>query len=157
MLNKQSQLILYSNNTIIQFFRYSIVGGIASVIDISVFTLLAVTFDFDHLVSNSAAFLCGLIINYLLCKKWVFSNSHSTNYIDFFPFAAIGIVGILISNLILYFLIDIEILAKILFFASEDLIILVAKLTAVFIVLFWNFIARKKIVFSKKLFKVYDK
>lgn len=137
-----------SENSIIQFLRYSIVGGIAALIDIALFYIFANILLFNHLSANTTSFTAGLLVNYCLSRNWVF-NSHSRRFLrDFLLFAVIGVVGLLLSNLILFLLIDAGLLSRILRFWSSNSIKLAAKLTAVFIVLFWNFIARKKLVFS---------
>lgn len=138
---------LESNSFIVQFFRYAIVGGISAVVDISLFTLLANAFGMNHLAANTLSFIAGLLINYLLSRKWVFNKLTLDFGRDFLLFAIIGVMGLLLSNLILYILIDRRAMYSLLYFLSDGFIKTSSKIAATFIVLFWNFIARKKIVF----------
>lgn len=140
---------IYSNNsTLVQLLRYVIVGGFASAADISIFYIAAASFGLNHIIANTLSFLAGLLINYILSTVWVFGQSSYSKFKGFFLFCIIGILGLMISNLILYMLIDYRILYHILPILGEDFVKLMAKLCAVVIVLLWNFTARKKLVFN---------
>jgi putative flippase GtrA len=149
-VNQWLKKILFSANTnpFVQFFRYLIVGGAASVVDIGVFYFCASFLGINHLVANTLSFTLGLLINYFLSRQWVFNNKNHHLMKDFSLFALIGAFGLLLSELILFILIDLKVLQH--FFSTMDthLLKLVAKVCAVFIVLFWNYIARKKMVFK---------
>lgn len=140
--------VKHNNNLINQFLRYSVVGGIASVIDISLFSFMANSLDFNHLIANTISFIFGLLSNYLLCTLWVFKKKNSFAA-DFALFSIIGIIGLILSDFILFLLIDLGIIHRLILFLNTDQLKIVAKGIAVFIVLFWNFIARKKLVFNK--------
>jgi len=133
-----------------QFLRYAVVGGIASVADVSLYYVAAGIFDANHLLANTLSFSVGLLVNYFLSREWVFNYSRHRFGRDFVLFAVIGVIGLGISSLILFLLVDMGILSGLLYFAGDDFIKLAAKLIAVLTVLFWNFFARKKIVFQKE-------
>ena len=136
----------------IQFARYAIVGGISTVADISVFALFANTFGINYIISNTLSFVAGLFTNYYLSRSWVFNSSGGGFRKDFLPFTVIGVVGLVISNLLLFVFIDLNLINTLIsqFTNYNDLhtIRILAKSITVFIVLFWNFAARKKIVFN---------
>ena len=131
----------------IQFFRYALVGGLASIVDISIYNFLTNVTNMHPIASNSISFIFGLLINYYMSRKWVFNQQAYNFKKDFSLFAIIGVIGLILSNFILFVLLDTKLLYNILFFIGEDLVKLFAKLITVVIVLFWNFIARKKLVF----------
>jgi putative flippase GtrA len=133
----------------IQFFRYALVGGAASVADIAIYSYLTGSVMLHPILSNTVSFITGLLINYFMSRKWVFNQQTHNFRKDFSLFAVIGLIGLLLSNLILYILLDIGVLYNILFFLGDNFIKLAAKLVAVIIVLFWNFAARKRFVFSR--------
>lgn len=130
-----------------QFMRYAVVGGIASVADVSLFYLSTGVLKVNHLLANTLSFTAGLLVNYFLSREWVFKYTQHSFARDFTLFAVIGAMGLGLSNLILYMLIDQGALNGLLRFMGNDIVKLTAKLIAVFVVLFWNFIARKAIVF----------
>lgn len=143
--------IVRNDNALVQFLRYAIVGGAATVVDVAVYTLLSNRFHINPIQSNTVSFTFGLLVNYFMSRSWVFQRQNHNFAKDFLLFAIIGVLGLLLSNLILYLLINKNILSLILrtvYQGSDEFIKFTAKLIAVFIVLFWNFIARKKIVFN---------
>lgn len=126
-------------NTWIQLFRYAIVGGCAFVVDYGSLWLLTEVFHLHYLVSAVIAFILGLTCNYLLSTSWVFGDHRMSNrWAEFSVFAIIGVVGLGLNELIMYL-------------GCEKLHLhyMVAKLISTAIVFFWNFFARKFILFNK--------
>jgi putative flippase GtrA len=143
------KLFVQQNESVLsQFLRYLIVGGISAFIDIFIFTLGVNVLGINHIISNSISFVFGLVANYLLSRKWVFNQKVHNPGRDFFLFSVIGLIGLILSNILIYILIDLRVLYYLLASTSDNLIKPFAKLIVINIVLFWNFIARKKIVFS---------
>lgn len=130
-----------------QFIRYLLVGGLASAADVSLFYIFTGIFGANHILSNTVSFTIGLLINYFLSREWVFGHSGHRVGRDFLIFSVIGVIGLCLSNLILYILLDCRILFLLLGFAGKNIVLFAAKLAAVLTVLFWNFSARKKFVF----------
>lgn len=135
-----------SENIFVQFFRYAIVGGIASLVDVSVFYLITNVIGKDHIFANTLSFVMGLLVNYFMSRSWVFNKKENNFIRDFTMFAIVGLLGLLLSNFILYVLINRGLINRILGFLNEEMKKLISKLIAVFIVLFWNFIGRKIVV-----------
>lgn len=141
-------LVDKNSGIIVQFLRYALVGSVASVVDISLFHLAANLVGVNHIAANTLSFVFGLQVNYFLSRQWVFNKARHSFGRDFALFALIGIIGLLLSNLILYVLVDMNILHRILGFMDNESVKLAAKLAAVIIVLLWNFTARRRIVFG---------
>jgi len=126
-----------------EFGRYLIVGGLAFVADFSSLFLLTEKAGLHYLWSATAAFLIGTMINYLLSTRWVFSVRKVNNWLDEFAlFAAIGVAGVLLNGGIIAFLVEVASISY-----------LIAKLVATGLVLFFNFGARKWLLFSNFSFK----
>jgi len=126
-------------NLWIQLFRYAIVGGCAFVVDYGSLWLLTEVFHLHYLVSACIAFILGLVCNYVLSTSWVFGDRRMKNrWAEFSVFAIIGVVGLGLNELIMYV-------------GCEKLHLhyMVAKLVSTAIVFFWNFFARKFILFNK--------
>ena len=125
-------------STWIQLFRYAIVGGCAFVVDYGSLWLLTEVFHLHYLVSAVIAFILGLACNYLLSTSWVFGDRRMNNrWAEFTVFAIIGVVGLGLNEVIMYI-------------GCEKLHLhyMVAKLISTAIVFFWNFFARKFILFN---------
>lgn len=126
-----------SNRLYIQFIRYLFAGSIAYVFDFLLLLSITEILTIHYLVSAAIAFLIGLTINYALCITWVFaSRSFSSNSLEFGIFSLIGIIGLLINEVFIWFLTDI--------FAFHYLL---SKLCATVFVLIWNFSARRYVLF----------
>ena len=126
-----------TNKTRIQLLRYLFVGGAAFIVDFISLYILTDFFGIYYLISAAIAFSLGLLVNYFLSVSWVFNQRKlkNRNY-EFGVFAIIGIVGLGLNEVIIWF------------FTQELLIYyLLSKIFAAVIILFWNFFARKYVLF----------
>lgn len=97
-----------TNNTWIQLFRYTFVGGFAFIFDFGSLYILTEYFNIYYLVSAAIAFLFGLTINYFLSVIWIFKKrSIKSKYVEFVVFALIGIVGLALNEFIIWFFTEI--------------------------------------------------
>lgn len=127
-----------SDAPFIQFIRYGFVGGVAFLADFSTLMLLTHYSAINTIVANSIAFSLGLTINYLLSTYWVFSvHAKQSKITEFLLFAIIGLIGLGLNDLVLYALIT-----------PLALNLPIAKIGATMVVFFWNFFARKLLLFS---------
>ena len=118
---------------LIQIFKFTIVGGIATVID---FVFLYIFREFCHfpvLVSNTLSFCISVIYNYIASVKWVFDvNKEKDAKKQFIIFIIFSVLGLLLNNLIMW--ITVEFLS---------IYYLLAKIIATAIVMVFNFVTRK--------------
>jgi putative flippase GtrA len=112
-----------------------------------VFSLAAGALGVNHILANTLSFTAGLAVNYLLSASWVFRTETNNKARDFAVFSVIGIIGLGLTNLLLYLFIDLGIMLRIFYFLREDMILMLSKMITVAIVLVWNFSARKKFLF----------
>jgi len=127
-----------TNSTVVQLFRYTFVGGVAFLFDFGTLYVLTEYFHIYYLVSAGFAFIIGLTINYFLSIKWVFSIRVMKNRTtEFLLFSSIGLVGIGFNELLLWILTDIFLIHY-----------LLSKIITTIFVYFWNFFARKVILFK---------
>ena len=131
-------LVEKSDSTLVQLLRYGFVGGCAYAVDFGALFFFTEYLHVHYLVSAALGFLLGLITNYLLSIFWVFNTrSVSDRRMEFFIFSVIGLVGLGLNELFIWF-----------FTEFAHLHYLVSKLIATVFVFFWNFFARKKLLFS---------
>ena len=120
-----------------QLFRYVIAAGGLFLIDVVLFYILAVFFNLNYLAVNSTLFLFGSVFNYILSYNWVFLDSNiDSHFRNIKVLIFVLFLSLLLSNLQLYFYIEILTLEK-----------LDSKLLSAVIVFIWNFLARKYFVF----------
>ena len=129
-----------TDRLLIQAFRYAFVGGIAFVADwLTLFALARI--GLHYLFAAALAFLVGLTVNYFLSKKFVFVEDPEkvNKKVEFLMYGLIGLAGLLLTEGLMYA-----------FTELLHLHYLLSKAVAAILVLGWNFIARKVILYRKK-------
>ena len=120
-----------------QFRRYLVVGGAAWVVDVSILFLLTEMAGAYSVLSATIAFAAGLLLNYALSVAWVFDRRALANrQAEFSIFSMIGAGGIGLNALIIWSLTE--------FVLPHYLL---AKVVSSGVVLWWNFLAKKYILF----------
>ncbi len=126
-----------TENMGVQFFRYAVVGAVAFVVDFGLLYALTHYGGLYYLTSTTLAFLVGLGINYTFSILWVFSRrAISSRLVEFGIFALVGILGLGLNDLCMWFLTSVA-----------GLYYLYSKLVTTAVVFVWNFIARKVSLF----------
>lgn len=121
----------------VQMFRYTFVGGIAFIVDFGSLFVFTEFLKIHYLISAIPAFLLGLLTNYTLSVIWVFNKRRlGSKYVEFGIFALIGVVGLGFNELFIWF-----------FTAYVHFHYLFSKIISTAFVYFWNFFARKFILF----------
>lgn len=121
----------------VQLVRSLVVSVIALVTDFSTLVALKEVVGLHYLAAATLSFILGVVVNYYLSIKWVFAkrklDSRRREFIIFVIICAMGLVLNLaiIANLVQWLKFDYRI----------------AKLVSTIVVFFWNFIARKKLLY----------
>jgi putative flippase GtrA len=90
-----------------------------------------------YLLSAAGSFFMGVLVNYYLSVKWVFATRKLTSkHAEFLIFVVITGVGLLFNLLIIAGMVE---LVKVGYW--------IALVVATIIVFFWNFLARKKVLY----------
>ncbi len=133
-------LIEPTQNSFLQFCRYVLVGGIAALVDWSILYLITQS-GLYYMFSAIISFLAGLFVNFILSKKLVFKamNNKTGIVIEFLIYALIGIIGLGITLVLMYF-----------FTEKLEFFYMLSKIIATVIVLVWNFLARKFMLYKNK-------
>jgi len=137
-MNIKALFLEKSDKTSSQLIKYVFVGGCAYIVDFGTLFILTEYVKIHYLVSAAAAFALGLITNYTLSIIWVFSKRSLKNKkTEFIIFAVIGIFGLGFNELFIWFFTEIT-----------GFHYLISKVISTVFVFFWNFFARKKLLFS---------
>ena len=103
---------------IVDGMKYGITSVVALVVDFGTLLVLNHVFNVNYLVAATIAFLLGLIVNYAMSHNRVFTDPVLKNKsTNFIAFGLIGVIG------------------------------LFAKIVAVAVVFFWNFLARRQLLY----------
>jgi len=129
------------NDFFSQFFRYCFAGSIATLADTTLVIFLTKQLGMYYLFATTIGFFVGLIIIYIISIFWIFprlfkrKKGWKHHAIFFFGFGIVGIGGLFLSLFFMW-----------LFYEYLSFSLLFAKLSTVFLVLWWNFLARRTIV-----------
>lgn len=127
-----------TNNHLIEIFRFILAGAVSFIIDFSALFIFTEIFGIYYVLSAALSFTIGLSVNYFLCANWVFmANRLKNKYAEFTIFGIIGIGGLFLNTFFIWLLT-----------AQLGLHYLASKIVATILVLAWNFIAKKYILFS---------
>lgn len=133
----------YNNPILTQFLRYLFTGGLAFVADFGLFALCLRVLEWHYLLANLVGLIAGLVINYIISVRWVFAgckrNFGDARKIEFSIFSIIGILGVGFNQLLMLLLVG-----------YGNFNEMLSKIVAAGIVLIYNFLARKFILFHKR-------
>ena len=122
-----------NNNLFLQILKFVIVGGIATIIDLSIYYIAYHFFNIPPLISNILSFSISVLYNYTASVKWVFIiNRDKSRNRMFFEFMIFSIIGLFITEVLLWMFID--------FININEMI---SKIISTGIVMIFNFITRK--------------
>jgi len=123
---------------LVSFVKFGLVGCTGILIDFSVTWFCKEKLRWNKYLSNSAGFCFAVVNNYFLNKQYTFHNNNSDISIQFLKFLAISLIGLGVSNLLLYLL---QKNGSLNFYFSKALVIA--------LVFFWNFGANTLFTFNR--------
>lgn len=140
-MHRYSKLLIgKSNHGLIQLIRYAMVVAIAAPIDLGGYIFLKSALHVEYVIAATISFIVSLLVNYMLSVAWVWTaRTGPQRHVDGIIFGIIGLIGLAITDLIVYTFTDIF-----------HLNFIVSKLIAFGIVFFWSFGARR-LLFQRKL------
>ncbi len=121
----------------IQLFRYGFVGGIAFIVDFTVYCLLA-WLGLHYLAAGVVAFLVAFAANFCISRVLIFQPGKDDSIQkEIILVLIISGIGLLLTELLLF--LGVRVL---------EMDFRVSKIAATIIVLFWNYFARKMFVYK---------
>ena len=122
------------NKIVNKIIRFSVVGGIATIIDFVCLYIFKEFLNINIIIANTLSFIISVTYNYIASITWVFDvNKNKNKNVQFILFIVFSVVGLIINNVILYILTD-----------KLNIYYLISKVIATIIVMIFNFITRKK-------------
>jgi putative flippase GtrA len=115
---------------------YGIIGGFCAGLDFSIYTILCFL-STNYLIANVISVHCGILSSFFLNRHFNFKRKDKT-WNRLLSFYVIGLLGLGLSSLILYIVVDIYDLNKI-----------YSKLATVVLVALLQFVLNKHITFKK--------
>lgn len=137
------ELLKKNSKNFFEFSRYIIVGGSAFVLDFLIMYLCnEFVFKGEFLyISVFLGYVIGLIYNFLLSCAYVFKDGFkkikNKEIQCFIIFTIIGIIGLGLTEILMFLFVDLA-----------DINYMISKIITGVIVVFWNYLARKIIIFK---------
>lgn len=126
-----------TKNVKVQVIRSLVVSGVAFIVDFSALVFFKEVLGVHYLVAATLGFGLGVVVNYVLSVRWVFADrKFSDHRAEFVIFLIICAVGLGLNLLIIAGMVQL---------LGADY--RVAKVVSTVVVFFWNFIARKRILY----------
>ncbi|MFI5000467.1 MAG: GtrA family protein [Reyranellales bacterium] len=117
---------------------YFAIASVSFAANFAAFTGVVYVLGLHWLVANLAGFVAGTLTNYVLCIRFVFaSRIHARRSTEVFMVTAVSTVGVGLETFLIY--------------VGHDLLgamLAVAKIVAAGVVFFWNYLARRYLVFG---------
>ena len=131
--------------------RFAVSGGVCFLIELAALVLLRDRTGLDTLIAVPAAFLISVIVNYLMCVRWVFPAAGEQRNAARLGFLVTSVMGLLLNE-------GLMLLFRKIF--GEDGILLtvgglslaqymVNKVLATLIVMVWNYFTKRWILYKK--------
>ena len=121
-----------------QILKFTVVGGLAFLIDYGLLYILTEFIGIHYLISSIISFTVSVIFNYILSIKWVFDVNKKQGLKEFILFIILSVIGLIINEIIMYLMVDIM-----------NIHYMISKLFSTGVVMVYNFITRKIFIESK--------
>jgi putative flippase GtrA len=122
-----------------ELMRYTMAGGLASLVDVGLLVVLTSGLGVYYLHAAALAFGVGLLTSYLLSIGWVFHQRTWQNpWVEVGFFTLIGGLGLLWCGVCLWGLTE-----------YAHVHYLCSKMESALVVVCWNFVAKKWVVFHR--------
>jgi putative flippase GtrA len=133
----KTNLIRYFFNRFRNLILYGLIGCFTSGLDFLVFTLLVQCISLHYIIANCISVLVGISTSFYLNRKYNFKVTDKTIR-RFLTFLAVGLCGLMLSNLILW--------VGITQLHYNEIL---TKLASIVLVVFFQFLFNKFITFKK--------
>lgn len=117
---------------------YGVIGSCTAFLDFIVYTMLTSGLEVHYLIANCISVVIGITTSFILNRYYNFKVKDKP-LIRFFSFFAVGVLGMILSNFILYVSVEEYGFSKI-----------VSKLLSIIFVVFFQFLLNKFVTFRIK-------
>jgi putative flippase GtrA len=118
--------------------RFCVTGTFGTVLGIALLLFFVEVLHFPVITSNSLSVCFVFFLSFLIHKTWTFENKASKYGRQFFTYLIVSLIGLAMSNTLLYILIN------------HGIWYIHAKVIAIFIIGFWSFSINNFFTFKHK-------
>lgn len=131
-MTRVNEFVATNPRVIRQFVKFAIVGAIGACVDVGTLVILKEILGLNVYLANFFSFSLAVINNYIWNSHWTFADQEKEHKRQIVQFVIISIIGLVLSEILLYIFHDIT-----------HLHYLIAKCLGILVVLFWNFFANR--------------
>lgn len=132
-----------ASKTKIQLFQYLLVGGIATAVDVGMFSFFAQALSIDYRIAIVLGFSCGVVVNFSLCNWVVFAGRRKSLWVVFVRHYLASLSVLAINEIAMISLVEV--------FDFKNLIL--AKIMSSGVAFILNFAIKKNYVYNDKRYK----
>ncbi|MHA1273261.1 MAG: GtrA family protein [Promethearchaeota archaeon] len=126
-------------NIILQAFRFAVVGGLGTIVNILVLFLFTEIFHIFYIISEIIAFIISSLHNFTLNKIWTFKEVFKEKLmIKYTQFISVSVISLFVNLTVLFMLVE--------YFGFYYIL---GELVAICVAFFFNFIGNKLWTFSR--------
>jgi putative flippase GtrA len=126
---------LVNNSKLKEWIRFLVAGGVSFIVDYSILVLLTDGFKIFYLTSSSISFSLSVIINYIICVKWVFKETKEQSIKMVLSFFIISLIGLSLNQFLMWFSVEIILVSY-----------KIAKVIATGLSMIWNYFMKRKVI-----------
>ena len=136
------------NSRLGEVIRFCITGGVCFLIELAALILFRDKVGLDTLIATPIAFLISVIVNYLMCIKWVFDGAGEQGNKQKIGFLVTSVMGLLLNELLMWLfrMIFGEDAVVVTVFSFAVTMYMVNKTMATVIVMIWNYFTKRYIL-----------
>ncbi len=135
-------------NRLKEVLKFAISGGIGALVEFAALYVLKEWLHIGAVVATPIAFLVSVLVNYLLCVRWVFEGAKDGSRRAQLGFAITSVIGLVLNTLLMAgltaWLGEDTVLLTVLGFELK--IYLVNKVIATLIVMVWNYFTKRYVL-----------
>ena len=136
------------NNRLMEGLRFIVTGGVCFLVEFAALVLLRDPCGLDTLISVPIAFLISVILNYLLCAKWVFSGAKEQGNTAKAGFLVTSVMGLFLNELLMFIFRNIfgEDTVILTVFGFSVTMYMLNKALSTGVVMVWNYFTKRAIL-----------
>ncbi len=139
---------MHKKSGLMEGLRFIITGGVCFLVEFAALVLLRDTCGLDTLIAVPIAFLISVILNYLLCVKWVFSGAKDQGNSAKAGFLVTSMMGLLLNELLMFIFGKVFGEDQVIFtlFGFAVTMYMISKALSTVIVMVWNYFTKRAIL-----------
>ena len=122
-----------------EIFRFVISGGVCFLVEYGTLILMKEGFGIHYLIASGIGFMLSVVLNYLMCVRWVFPNTQGKGNKAKMLFLVTSLIGLALNQLFMWAFVD-----------GLGIYYLLAKVITTILIMVWNYITKRKVLQGKQ-------